>query len=99
MHDMALKQRIVILGRQPTTSRCRGERANAVERVKFTIAPLYNGWQVRDELRNRDWCVRLEDAVAAADTLAQALHALTGKPTRTVIDDGTGRQRECGRHG
>lgn len=70
-----------------------------VDRVQFTIAPLYNGWQVRDELRNRDWCVRLEDAVTAADTLAQALHALTGKPTGIVIDDGTGVQTECGLHG
>lgn len=70
-----------------------------MDRVKFTIAPLYNGWQVRDELRNRDWCAQLEDAVIAADTLAQALHALTGKPTGIVIDDGNGQQTECGLHG
>lgn len=70
-----------------------------MDRVKFTVAPLYNGWQVRDELRNRDWCVRLEDAVIAADTLAQALHALTGTPTGIVIEDGSGLQTECRRHG
>ena len=74
-------------------------RSNVVDRLKFTIAPLYNGWEVRDALRNRDWFVRLEDAVVAADTLAQALHALTGKPTGTVIEDGSGQQTECGLHG
>lgn len=70
-----------------------------MDRVKFTIAPLYNGWQVCDELRNRDWCAQLEDAVIAADTLAQALHALTGRPTRIVIDDGNGQLTEYGVHG
>ena len=70
-----------------------------MDRVRFTVAPLYNGWQVSDELRNRDWFVRREDAVKAADTLAQALHALTGKPTGIVVDDGAGGQDECGFHG
>lgn len=70
-----------------------------MDRIQFTIAPLYNGWQVRDALRSRDWFVRLEDAVNAADTLAGALHALTGAPTGIVIDDGAGRKTECGSHG
>ena len=70
-----------------------------MDRMDFTIEPLYNGWQVRDGLRNRDWCARLEDAVAAADTLAHALHALTGARTGIVIDDGHGVQTECGVHG
>ena len=70
-----------------------------MDRMQSTIAPLYNGWQVRDELRNRNWCMRLEDAVTAADTLVQALHALTGKPIGIVIDDDTCVQTECGLHG
>jgi hypothetical protein len=41
----------------------------------------------------------LEDAVAAADTLAHALHALTGARTGVVIDAGNGVQTECGVHG
>ena len=96
---MALQHRLAILRRPIDATWMPRARSNVVDRVKFTVAPLYNGWQVRDELRNRDWCVRLEDAVTAADTLAQALHALTGTPTGIVIDDGNGQQTECGLHG
>ncbi len=66
-----------------------------MQRMQFTIAPLYNGWQVRDELRNRDWFVSLEEAVGAAKTLASALHALTGRPTEVLIDDGNGESSSC----
>lgn len=57
-----------------------------MERIRFTITPLYNGWRVRDGLRDRDWFERLEEAVAAADTLAQARHALTGNATAVVVE-------------
>lgn len=70
-----------------------------MDRVQFTIAPLYNGWQVRDGLRNRDWFVVLDDAVASANTMALALHALTGRPTGVLIDNGNGQPRVCGEHG
>ena len=70
-----------------------------VDRVQFTIAPLYNGWQVRDELRNRDWFEQLEDAVASADTLAQARHALTGSSTGVLVDVGEGEAVMRARHG
>ena len=96
---MALQHQLAILRRPIDATWMPRARSKVVDRVKFTVAPLYNGWQVRDELRNRDWCVRLEDAVTAADTLAQALHALTGTPTGIVIDDGNGQQTECGLHG
>ena len=96
---MALQHHSAMLARPSDDARMARVRSNVVERVNFTVGPLYNGWQVRDALRNRDWCAQLEDAVIAADTLAQALHALTGKPTGTVIDDGNGQQIQCGLHG
>ncbi|HYM86254.1 MAG TPA: hypothetical protein VET30_05900 [Pseudoxanthomonas sp.] len=70
-----------------------------MERVLFTISPRYNGWQVRDELRDRDWFTQLEDAVASADTLAQARHALTGKSTGVLVDVGDGDTVLRVRHG
>lgn len=70
-----------------------------MERVLFTISPLYNGWQVRDELRDRDWFEQLEDAVASADTLAQARHALTGNSTGVLVDVGDGDAIMRARHG
>ena len=45
---------------------------------------------MRDELRNRDWFEQLEDALASADTLAQARHALTGNSTGVLVDVGEG---------
>jgi len=60
----------------------------AVERVLFTISPRYNGWQVRDELRNRDWFEELEQAVASASTLAQLRHSLTGRATGVLVQVG-----------
>ena len=62
-----------------------------MERVQFTISPSYNGWQLRDELRNRDWFALREDALLAADPMAGARHALTGTPTAVVVEDGTGK--------
>ena len=70
-----------------------------VQRILFTISPVYNGWQVRDELRNRDWFEQLEDALASADTLAQARHALTGARTRLLVDVGEGDTVMRIRHG
>lgn len=70
-----------------------------MERILFTISPVYNGWQVRDELRNRDWFEQLEDAVASADTLAQARHALTGSSTGVLVDVGEGEAVMRARHG
>ncbi len=59
-----------------------------MERILFTISPAYNGWQVRDELRSRDWFEQLEDALVSADTLAHARHALTGRRTGVLVDVG-----------
>ena len=70
-----------------------------MERILFTISPVYSGWQVRDELRNRDWFEQLEDAVASADTLAQARHALTGNRTGVLVDVGEGDAVMRARHG
>ena len=70
-----------------------------MERILFTISPVYNGWQVRDELRSRDWFEQLEDAVASADTLAQARHVLTGKSTGVLVDVGDGDTVMRARHG
>ncbi len=70
-----------------------------MERILFTISPVYNGWHVRDELRNRDWFEQLEDAVASADTLAQARHALTGSSTGVLVDVGDGDTVMRARHG
>jgi len=70
-----------------------------MERVLFTISPLYNGWQVRDELRDRDWFEKLEDAVASANTLAQARHAMTGNSTGVLVDVGDGDTIMRVRHG
>ena len=72
----------------------------SMQRVQFTISPSYNGWQLRDELRNRDWFARRDDALQAADTMAGARHALTGIPTAVVIEDGTGKPPVlCVQHG
>lgn len=68
-----------------------------MERILFTVSPVYNGWQVRDELRNRDWFEQLEDAVASADT--QARHALTGNGTGVLVDVGEGDAIMRARHG
>ncbi|HEY5971835.1 MAG TPA: hypothetical protein VIT22_07650 [Pseudoxanthomonas sp.] len=70
-----------------------------MDRVLFTITPSYNGWQVRDELRNRDWFAVREDAVMSADTMAYARHALTGNPTGVLIDDEEGHRTLCAQHG
>ena len=70
-----------------------------MERILFTISPVYNGWQVRDELRSRDWFELLEDAVASANTLAQTRHALTGSRTGVLIDVGAGDAVMRARHG
>jgi hypothetical protein len=70
-----------------------------MERILFTISPVYNGWQVRDEIRSRDWFEQLEDAVASADTLAQARHALTGRGTGVLVDVGGGDAIMRARHG
>lgn len=70
-----------------------------MERILFTISPVYNGWQVRDELRNRDWFEQLEDALASADILAQARHALTGNSTGVLVDVGEGDAIIRARHG
>ncbi len=70
-----------------------------MERILFTISPAYNGWQVRDELRSRDWFEQLEDALASADTLAHARHALTGRRTGVLVDVGVGDAVMRIRHG
>ena len=70
-----------------------------MERILFTLSPIYNGWQVRDELRNRDWFEQLEDALASADTLASARHALTGNRTGVLVDVGEGDAVMRARHG
>ena len=70
-----------------------------MERILFTISSVYNGWQVRDELRSRDWFEQLDDAVASADTLAQARHALTGRCTGVLVDVGEGDVVMHARHG
>ena len=70
-----------------------------MERLLFTISPAYNGWQVRDELRNRDWFALRQDAVVAADTLAYARHTLTGTPTGVLIDNRDGEPVLCAQHG
>ncbi|MGH8025842.1 MAG: hypothetical protein ACREO0_03845 [Pseudoxanthomonas sp.] len=70
-----------------------------MQRVLFTITPSYNGWQVRDELRNRDWFEQLEDAVASADTLALARYALTGRSTGVLVEMGQGDTVLHARHG
>lgn len=61
-----------------------------MQRVLFTITASYNGWQVRDELRNRDWFEQLEDAVASANTLAQTRYALTGHSTGVLVEAAEG---------
>jgi hypothetical protein len=61
-----------------------------MQRVLFTITASYNGWQVRDELRNRDWFEQLEDAVASANTLAHTRHILTGHATGVMVETGHG---------
>ncbi|MEO6104016.1 MAG: hypothetical protein ABIP44_10310 [Pseudoxanthomonas sp.] len=70
-----------------------------MERILFTISPVYNGWQVRDELRNRDWFEQLEEAVASADALAEARYALTGHLTCVLVDVGEGDAIMRSRHG
>jgi hypothetical protein len=65
-------------------------REKIMQRVLFTIAARYNGWQVRDELRNRDWFEELEDAVASANTLAHTRHLLTGHATGVLVEVGQG---------
>lgn len=56
-----------------------------MERILFTISRRYNGWQVRDELRERDWFAQLEAAVESAGTLARTRHLLTGAPTGVLV--------------
>ena len=70
-----------------------------MERILFTLTPAYNGWQVRDELRNRDWFEHLEDALSSADALAQARYALTGRCTGVLVDVGEGDAVMRARHG
>ncbi|MET1161283.1 MAG: hypothetical protein ABWY48_02000 [Pseudoxanthomonas sp.] len=70
-----------------------------MQRVLFTITPSYNGWQVRDELRNRDWFEQLEDAVDSADTLAHTRHVLTGHATGVLLEIGDGERILHTRHG
>lgn len=70
-----------------------------MQRIRFTVTPNYNGWRVCDGFRDRDWFERLEDAVASADTLAQARYALTGTATAVVVEDGVTAPRWVRRHG
>lgn len=70
-----------------------------MQRVLFTITASYNGWQVRDELRNRDWFEQLEDAVTSANTLAQARYVLTGHSTGVLVEIGQGDTVMHARHG
>lgn len=70
-----------------------------MDRVLFTISPRYNGWQVRDELRDRDWFTGLEAAVASASIPAQARHALTGQATGVLVQVGEGEGFVRVRHG
>lgn len=70
-----------------------------MQRILFTITPSYNGWQLRDELRNRDWFALRQDALVAADTMAYARHALTGIPTGVMLEDRSGGPVICVEHG
>lgn len=70
-----------------------------MDRVLFTITPRYNGWEVRDELRSRDWFSVRQEAVVSADTMACARHCLTGLPTGVLIDDADGNRVVCAQHG
>jgi len=70
-----------------------------MQRILFTIGASYNGWQVRDELRNRDWFEQLEDAVASANTLAHTRHVLTGHATGVLVEIGQGDTVMRVRHG
>lgn len=70
-----------------------------MQQARFTITPYYNGWRVDDGLRDRDWFECLEDAIASADTLAQARHALTGVATTVVVVDGVAEPQLMRRHG
>ena len=67
--------------------------------ILFTISPIYNGWQVHDELRCCDWYERLDDAVASAGNLAQLRHALTGQPTAVAVSTIDGEAAIRLRHG
>ncbi len=70
-----------------------------MERLLFTISPRYNGWQVRDEARNRDWFSGLDEAVASADALAQCRYALTGCSTGVLVQVGEDETVMRARHG
>lgn len=70
-----------------------------MQRILFTISPSYNGWELRDELRNRDWFDQCQDALIAADKMACARHELTGVPTGVMLDDRTGEPMICATHG
>ena len=70
-----------------------------MERLLFTISPRYNGWQVRDEVRNRDWFSALDEAVAAASSLAQVRYALTGCATGVLVQVGADETVMRVRHG
>lgn len=70
-----------------------------MERLLFTISPHYNGWQVRDDVRNRDWFSGLDEAVAAASTLAQLRYALTGCSTGVLVQVGEDETVMRVRHG
>lgn len=70
-----------------------------MQTVLFTVSPVYNGWQVHDELRRRDWYEQLEDAVVSAGTLAQLRYALTGQPTAVVVSTSDGEAVIRQRHG
>jgi hypothetical protein len=71
----------------------------SMQRILFTITASYNGWRVRDELRNRDWFEQLQDAVACADTLAHTRYLLTGHSTGVLVEVGQGDTVMQTRHG
>lgn len=52
----------------------------------FVIMPALTGWDVYHGMDGQGWFARWDDALEAADVMAEARHESSGVPTAVVVE-------------
>ncbi|RYZ75058.1 MAG: hypothetical protein EOP91_00285 [Lysobacteraceae bacterium] len=54
----------------------------------FVIMPSLSGWELYHGMQGQGWFARWDDALEAADVMAEARHHLAGVATTVIVEMG-----------
>jgi hypothetical protein len=54
----------------------------------FVIMPSLSGWELYHGMQGQGWFARWDDALEAADVMAEARHQLAGVATTVIVEMG-----------